>query len=149
MHGIKSSWEKGSSPLGFGDPVSTTLERTLALDPEERPMTFYFRKTIEVADAPTSGDAFDLVASIQYDDGFCLFLNGKEVLRAGLPKGEIDSETPAKNRGSKESESRYIQFQLEPTDIKDGNNLLAVELHQANPSSSDLRFSMKLEFVKK
>ena len=117
-------------------------------DSESPPrITYYFRKSIQVKNAPRAADRGTLVAQIQYDDGLRMYLNGKEVLRAGLPKGKIEPDTLAASRGNPEQEAEYVSFLLAPTNLREGKNVFAVEVHQTQLSSSDLRFSMILDYV--
>ncbi len=78
-----------------------------------------------------------------------MYLNGKEVWRKGLPKGEIDARTLGTSRGNPKLEAEYVPFEISPTSLKEGKNVFAVEVHQTNLTSSDLRFSMILDYVDK
>lgn len=139
-----TSWPQGKSPLGFGDPVATEVVK-----PGDRKITYYFRKTIRVKDAASASDDGSLVANIQYDDGFRMFLNGKEILRKELPEGEIDSQTLASAVRQANAESEFVRFDLPLGLLKNGKNVFAVEVHQVRQNSSDLRFSMVLDYYRK
>ncbi|MGI9241472.1 MAG: serine/threonine protein kinase [Verrucomicrobiales bacterium] len=140
-------WPRGKSPLGFGDDQETVIRKEGGDAPPR--ITYYFRKKITVKNAPQSDDPGMLVAKIQYDDGFRMYLNEVEVLREGLPQeGEIYPKTLGKNRGNEQQEAKYVKFEILPTKLKEGENLFAVEVHQTNLTSSDLRFSMILDYEK-
>lgn len=72
-----------------------------------------------------------------FDDGIIVYLNGKEIGRNSMPAGIIDWQTPGIR-----SEAKYGTI-LE-TDVsgylKTGKNVLAVEIHNMSPGSSDIVF---------
>ena len=142
-----SKWPIGKSPLGFGDPVETDISVTE--EGAEPPITYYFRKTVRVKNAPPRGDRGAFVAKIQYDDGFRMFLNGEEILRVGFETDKILPNTLAQDRGPKKEEDSIEQFVFDPDVLKDGKNVFAVEVHQSKKNSSDLRFMMIWDYVEK
>ena len=142
-----SAWPQGKSPLGFRDPVTTEIRGEDSKLPLR--ITYYFRKTIEMKNAARADALGGFVAQIQYDDGFRMYLNGKEILRADLPEGVLKPDTLALRIRQSAEEAKYVTFPLPPESLKDGTNVFAVEVHQRKLDSSDVRFSMILDFVEK
>ncbi|MFT4546513.1 MAG: serine/threonine protein kinase [Verrucomicrobiales bacterium] len=137
-----SGWKAGKSPLGFGEENILT-----EFDKQDSFITYYLRKSIKLQNVPAASNTGEFVARFQYDDGFRLYLNGKELLRKNLPKGEIKHTTLAASRGSQENEGAFVAFKIPHGTITNGENVFAVEIHQTNTTSSDLRFAMVLDFV--
>ena len=132
-----STWKEGAAPLGFGEPVSTTLSLNT-----ERTLTAYFRKTVHLADP---GDVMKAYAGIECDDGSILYLNGKEIYRMNMNKGDEDTATLA-GRGEKgKTESFFIDAGL----FRKGDNVIAVRVYQADARSSDLYMDFELRLLSK
>ena len=53
-------------------------------------------------------------------------------------------DTFALDAVNRAQETRYFQFKLPPTALRQGRNVLAVEIHQNQRASSDLGFDMEL-----
>ena len=84
------------------------------------------------------------------DDSVILYLNGQEIGRHNLPEGEIgfDKYLSDLSGSSVADESRYETFTLDAADLAhlvEGTNVLAAEVHQDRPTSSDIYWDM--EFV--
>jgi len=112
-------------------------------DPNNRFITTYFRKEFDVSGDPADLMAMRLLAN--YDDGFVAYLNGVEVLRsASMPAGAIDYDTLA----SSHEGGKYETFDLGAAIplLTSGTNLLAIEVHQSNKTSSDLVWDAVLEY---
>ncbi|MBN1669385.1 MAG: lamin tail domain-containing protein [Kiritimatiellae bacterium] len=135
-------WDDGNAPLGYGY-TNVDTEVAYGDQPNNKHMTTYFRKTFTLgtdADSVTS-----LTLSPAFDDGFVAYLNGQEVARASMPGGTISHDTPATSHTA----AGYEPFDL--TGAKDklvrGLNVLAVEVHQAAPDSSDLFMDLELTYA--
>jgi len=135
-----SSWAFGQGKLGFGDGnENTTLD--FGGDPDNKHITTYFRKTFTVAD-PAAADSLTL--ELLRDDGAVVYLNGEEILRSNLPGGTVGFDTLATEAVGGAQEDQYFTFQLPAEGLQEGLNLLAVEVHQHDPASSDLGFDLAL-----
>ncbi|MBN1670747.1 MAG: CotH kinase family protein [Kiritimatiellae bacterium] len=137
-----SGWPAGNAPLGYG---LADLDTTVSYggDSADKHITTYFRYPFVIGADPA--DVTDLTLYAKYDDGFAAYLNGQEVARAGLPSGTISYGTLAVNH----SAVAYEPFGLAPHIHKlvQGVNVLAVEMHQAAPTSSDLFIDMELRYT--
>jgi hypothetical protein len=122
--------------LGYGDGDEATL---LNGGPEtDRFITTYFRRQFFVPDRSLY---FNLVARVLRDDGAVVYLNGAEVFRSNMPTGPVTFLTPAAAAiGDEQFEATNVDLSL----LVDGDNVLAVEIHQANRTSSDISFDLEL-----
>lgn len=137
-----SKWPTGMPRFGYGDPVVTELK--FGPNPEKKYMTAYFRKTFEIDNlAQLKGQKLRL--RLLRDDGAVIYLNGKEAFRANMPKGEITFGTPAATLVAGQDEKAWVIANIDVNLLRDGKNVLAAEVHQNEPMSSDLGFSASLE----
>lgn len=79
------------------------------------------------------------------DDGFLLYLNGEEILRMGLPEGEITPTTTANRTVS--NAGIEGPFSLPGDLVKPGRNVIAAEVHQTNTGSSDVVFGLQGDYI--
>ena len=140
-----SSWAAGPAELGYGDAQQARPEATVISfgpDADNKIPTYYFRRAFVLSDA----DSFrDLSLNLLRDDGAIVYLNGSEVFRSNMPGGAIDFQTFAANVVSGAAEATYLDASLVASILRDGTNLVAVELHQANADSSDVSFDLALK----
>ncbi len=131
-------WKTGNAPLGYGD---NSLNTEISYGNEERnkELVRYFHKTIQIDQNHVIYGLY-----VRRDDGVVLYVNGKEVLRNNLPKGELTQNTRALKRLEGVEETQYIFKVLKSTTFKKGANDIAVAVFQASPNSSDLIFDLSL-----
>jgi hypothetical protein len=135
-----AGWKSGPATLGYGDSGDATTV-SFGRDYKDKYITTYFRLAFTVADASAySGLDLDLIR----DDGAVVYLNGTEVFRSNMPTGDITYTTTASTSLGGASESAVHGDSFSASALVDGLNVLAVEVHQANASSSDLRFNLSL-----
>ena len=135
-----SSWDFGQAEMGYGDGDENTI-LDFGGDENNKHITYYFRKKFSVAD-PSIYDLLTL--SLQRDDGAVVYLNGEEVVRSNMPTGAIDFQTRASTALSEPAEDAFENFEIANT-LQVGENILAIEIHQANPTSTDISFNLSLE----
>lgn len=148
-----SSWESGLAPFGYkdnGSGVSTAefgpLNTEVSYGPDKKlkHRTTYFRTNLHINKDQIDGYG-QILGTFGVDDGAVVYVNGHEVRRMGLPEGEITYDTKATS--NKDLPVVYKDVDLtEPLKayLQDGNNEIAVEVHQQSDSSSDLYFDMEL-----
>ena len=129
-----SGWSTGAAELGFGDGGETT---TLS----SGHITYYFRHHFSVHDATV---VEGLKLNILRDDGAVVYLNGTEIYRTNMPEGDITSSTLASGPVGGDAESSYETVELSSDQLQDGQNVLAVEVHQNLSTSSDVSFNLEL-----
>jgi hypothetical protein len=136
-------WRRGEAPLGYGDGDETTVVGYGSSSGSKYPTT-YFRHTFEAQDI--SGFT-ELSLGLVRDDGAVVYLNGVEVIRVNMPGGAIDYRSWASGAGvpvGGADESTLHTFTVNPTLLRQGTNLLAVEIHQVSGTSSDISFDLEL-----
>jgi hypothetical protein len=132
-------WSSGPSQLGFGDGDEATL---LINSPSgARYPTTYFRRTFEV----TNRSALtNFALRLMRDDGGIVYLNGVEVFRSNMPDVPATYNTWAALSVGGSEESTFFTAAIPPALLLSGTNVVAVEIHQDSPGSSDLSFSLEL-----
>src|SRR5262249_26203056 len=70
------------------------------------------------------------------------YLNGAEVYRNNLPGGAVSFNTLATMVAPDEND--YLTAPVSSTLLVSGHNVVAAEVHQANPASSDIGFDLAL-----
>lgn len=135
-----AQWKSGPAPLGYGDPgLNTTV--SFGKDEGNKHITTYFRHHFDVRKAET----FErLVLLVRSDDGIIVYLNGDEILRDNLPEGDIQSTSRATTFKDLLNERLYRRHVVSATALSSGANVIAVEVHQAYPRSSDLFLDLVL-----
>ncbi|HXK36825.1 MAG TPA: hypothetical protein VJ553_04565, partial [Candidatus Paceibacterota bacterium] len=136
------SWSSGAAELGYGDGDEAT-ELTYGGDSEDKYITTYFRHTFEVDE---NSNLFDLLGlSLLRDDGAVMYLNGTEVRRSNMPTGTIEWETRALAFVAGDAEKElFAPYLIDKALLVEDENVLAVEIHQFLPNSSDISFNLKL-----
>jgi regulation of enolase protein 1 (concanavalin A-like superfamily) len=134
-----STWASGPSELGYGDNDEAT---TVASGPANaRIPTTYFRKTIEL---PAGASASELSIRLKRDDAAAVYINGVQVYRdANLAAGAAYNQYAAADIPSAQ-ENTFITIPLPAAALVAGANVLAVEIHQGGPTSSDIGFNLEL-----
>ena len=133
-----AAWPDGPGPLGFGESYIQTAV-AYGPDPANKYRTTYFRTRFDYAGDPVALSNLTLLAN--YDDGFVAYLNGQEVARRALPAGAVDYSTLA----TAHEGGGYEAIDITAAGaLVSGANILAVEMHQTNASSSDLVMDLEL-----
>lgn len=133
------SWSSGPAPLGYNSNNTGTFSTTVGYggNAQNKYPTTYFRKTFQVEKA---SDITTASLTIFVDDGAAVYLNGSELGRYNMPAGELTFNTYSSTYNNGE----YATFNVPLSLLKDGANLLAVEVHQTNATSSDMVFNLQL-----
>jgi hypothetical protein len=136
-----TAWQSGPAQLGYGDGDEAT---TVGYGPSgsSKYITTYFRHVFTVDD-PAAIDQLQL--KLMRDDSAVVYLNGSEIVRDNLPAGSIDASTRAVASVGGATESQWFSFAPPVGRLVAGSNVLAVEVHQSGPTSSDISFNLSLE----
>ncbi|MCB9797340.1 MAG: lamin tail domain-containing protein [Alphaproteobacteria bacterium] len=135
-----SGWDTGPAPLGYGDDLATEVASGGS---GSRNPTTYFRHRFQV-DATLVEGAYGGHAALQVDDGAVVWLNGEELGRVRMASGAVRYDTWASETASGGTETSFTELDLDLSLLRAGENVLAVEVHQANASSSDIRLDLEL-----
>ncbi|MBK8001307.1 MAG: lamin tail domain-containing protein [Verrucomicrobia bacterium] len=103
------------------------------------PTTYYFRNTFQFGDDPSSAD---LKLDFAADDGAIFYLNGQEVHRHNMPAGPATYSTLASSTVGDAAILNGIS--IPNTHLVVGNNVLAVEVHQASADDPGMVFGAGL-----
>ncbi len=129
-----TSWKKGMGGFGYGD----NDDRTTVPDPT---LSVFYRIEFNVSQA---NKIVNSILSMDYDDSFIAYLNGVEMARSNINGTDVKFNTLAVTdhealiyAGSK-PESFEINKELLQSVLKDGKNVLAIQIHNVSASSSDL-----------
>jgi hypothetical protein len=135
-----SAWNNGAAPLGYGDDNIVT---TVKFGPSTtaRYITTWFRHSFQVDD-PTR--FLSVMLGLIRDDGAAVYLNGTEVFRSNLPTGTLTAAARASASVGGTDETTLYEASVDPKWFRSGTNVLAVEVHQFAPDSSDVRFALQL-----
>lgn len=133
-------WAAGPSQLGYGDDDEQTLVE-YGGDPANKYVTTWFRKTFIIED---TAQFHRYTLNLLRDDGARVFVNGLAVIRDNLQRWWVGNSSLAETviQGSEESE--WISYTINPALFRQGDNIIAVEVHQADASSSDMSFDLEL-----
>jgi hypothetical protein len=138
------SWAAGPAQLGYGDGDETTVVG-YGPDSGNKYVTTYFRHVFNVENA---AELTQLSLSIVRDDGAVVYINSVEATpRINMPSGQINYLTWAEGASvpvGGADESTFYTYDIDPGLLHNGDNIIAVEIHQANASSSDISFDAEL-----
>lgn len=132
-----SSWSSGPAPLGYGDDPATTLQS--GGEGSARPSAWF----VTTFDVDNPGPIEELELGLVRDDAAVVWLNGVEVARSNLATDAAWDDW-ALTTVQDEFEAEWTAWDIDPALLVAGRNTLAVEVHQADAYSSDLRFDASL-----
>lgn len=142
-----SQWRTLNALLGFGSRTGFTVSGPLYkyanhASSGTQTSAFYFRKSITMpASAPT---VTELKLNVCYDDGYVMYINGVEVDRVNVADGETYYGMFTPSALNPEWIDRTITI---PAGLlKAGENVIAVELHQCNGTSSDAYWGLQMSY---
>ena len=138
-----SGWFEGNGPFGYGEDDENTIIY-YGLDPNNKYITTYFRKTFEIIDP---NRVHTLTLKLLYDDGAVVYLNNNVLPRFNIPDGRLTYLTLAASEIEGEDENNYFIYELDPSILNEGDNYIAVEIHQASADSNDMSFDLILEGI--
>lgn len=137
-----STWTSGPAVLGYGESFIVTAV-PYGDDPQDKHVTTYFRHAFDLAVDPSQIATLQLTAL--YDDGIAVYLNGQEVARRAMPEGAIAFDTLALDHDAESYEPVDLSSVLGA--LQSGRNVLAIEVHQSWPGSSDLVIDAELSYT--
>lgn len=138
-----NSWLQAPGGIGYGDGDDGT---SLDLSGGIQVMSVFLRKKFTIVDK-TKIEAG--VISVDYDDGFVAYLNGIEIARANMDgKGAFPLYTSNTSGFGDEGLVDPLPFTVSKETLQSlliqGENVLAVQVHNESTSSSDLTSNVYL-----
>jgi hypothetical protein len=131
--------ETGAALTAAPAPIATPLTPNSVAADSERRVTTYFRRTINL---PALPDGARYVIGHYTDDGFIAYLDSAEIHRFGMPAGAVTFTNRSTGIPTGDATYRSFTFNAAP-----GPHTLAVELHQAGLTSSDVLFGMEVRML--
>jgi hypothetical protein len=135
--------------FGFDDTPATATALATAGAPTNtvipleasgsRLTTWYFRTHFNLATPPTG---VSLIFTNRVDDGVVVYLNGQEIYRTGGIVG--DPPVYAAVAANTEATTVQVVTTNQPASLVQGDNVLAVRLHNTSTTSSDKIFALAL-----
>lgn len=141
-----SDWQTGDAPLGYfvTDGNNSRGYQTFLNyggDTNQKYPTYYFRKEITVSNNNAKSYSLDWVA----DDGFVIYVNGREAGRYNMPSGQTSFNTYATEYAHGNPDSGTMS--LDPALFTRGQNVITVELHNNAANSTDVLWDAALSLV--
>ncbi len=145
-----STWASGAAKLGYGDGDEVTVV-SFGTEASSKHPTTYFRRTFT---ATNPAEYTSALLRVKRDDSVRVFINGTEVVREGFnPLGVLGDESIQFNAYSGvvagDDGDNFIDFPISPAAFVNGTNTIAVEIHQANGTSSDISFDLSLAVTRR
>jgi len=131
-----AGWASGAAQLGYGGKGEVT---TIGYggNANAKYATSYYRNRVVITELTAKSN---FLITMFVDDGAALYVNGTEVGRTNLPTGTLKDSTYA----SSSNNGITVSFSIPATLLKEGENLIAVEVHQCNATSSDVIFNLSM-----
>jgi hypothetical protein len=141
-----SGWAQGPAQLGYGDGDEATVV-SFGGDPNNKYPTSYFRHEFYL-DAAEISLLDSVFGSLLRDDGAAVYVNGVEVyrdasLRPGAGYLELANFNGAAAIGGTD-ENVWNVVAIDQSLLREGFNVIGVEVHQHAGNSSDVSFDFEL-----
>ncbi|MFC7337701.1 purple acid phosphatase family protein [Haloferula chungangensis] len=122
----EEEWKSGKAGFGYGDGD----DQTVLKDMRNQYSVIFIRREFVI---PQGSDPKKLGLLINYDDGFVLHVNGRELLSKGVTRGK-----GGKVANHEASGADYFPLTEFSDAFRVGKNVIALEGHNVSKSSSDL-----------
>lgn len=139
-----SAWASGAAELGYGEGDEATVVNWVNFNGGKNPCT-YFRSKFNLATLPLANQR--VAIKLKRDDGAIVYINGVEAVRDNMPSGPVTNETYATATVDGANETTYFTHFIDASLLVQGENLIAVQIHQDRANSSDISFDMELVYV--
>lgn len=132
-----TNWTSVSAPFGFGETGTNPPSQT-------NRHTYYLRRDINISN-PSQYTSIRLTA--KYDDGFVIYVNGTEVARANMDGVGSTPSYSDDADDTREYDDGDFVVTIPASSFANGNNQIAVEIHQGSNSTTDIYYDMKLDGI--
>jgi hypothetical protein len=134
-----AAWKAGLAEFGYGDGDEATIV-SFGTNTRKKFLTTYFRRSFTITDTLLFG-RYEL--SLRRDDGAIVFVNGTEVFRTNMPSGSVNFNGRASSEPADDGKTAVLA-NLPTSAFRNGNNVIAVEIHQSSPAGEDISFDLQL-----
>ena len=137
-----STWSNGLARLGYGGDGEVTTVR-FGSSSTSKYITTYFRRAFV---APSDVLFTNLTCKLLRDDGAVVWLNGRELYRSNMDTNTavLNYLAHALTSVTGTDEQTFFTNTFSAARLLPGTNVLAVEVHQYDGTSSDLSFNLEL-----
>jgi hypothetical protein len=132
-------WKTGSGKFGYGGGTDVNTEINYGNDKKNKYVTTYFRKIINVTQAPQYNF---YTVSVKRDDGVIVYLNGEKVFSNNLPANNVGYATYATAAGDKGRTP--LTFTIDKSKFNLGINVIAAEVHIQKANDPDMAFDLAI-----
>lgn len=122
-------WKNGAAPFGYGKVTFRTDLREM----RRKHTTLYARREFQIEQADRVNE---IGLQIEFSDAFIAYLNGREVARHGVGRSSGRNAQHIKVRDGKGPQ--FIVLPEAHRHLKDGANVLAIELHNSSADRTEL-----------
>ena len=143
----EENWKTGVGPFGAkysggvsGTTVSGYEAKTMleGCDKTNDTPAYFFRTTVEI-----TGEVTALSGSLIHDDGVTMYINGTRVFGHGDETGILEGKNQVYYSDSHQDAPCTCEIFLDDVSVLvNGENVIAVEIHQDRASSSDVFFAL-------
>ena len=131
-------WKTGAAPLGYaGKDLGIHTNVSYGPNSADKYPTCYFRTYATLPEGVVGRITLDYLC----DDGFVIYVNGKEAGRYNMPGGRPSFSTYSVTYSSDGDQG---QLSLDPRLFHTGSNVICVEVHNCSANSSDLLWDASL-----
>jgi hypothetical protein len=130
----RSSWPTGPAQLGWGGKGENTVIPV-------PPVTSYFIRHQTISNP---GQYETVTIRLKRDDGAVVYVNGIPAVRDNMPAGPVNASTLASSFTSNTAETTWFDHHVPADLFVNGDNTIAVELHQAQANNADGIFDLSL-----
>ena len=130
-------WKEGRAQLGYGEGDEASV--IPFGEANNKWVTSYFRHRFTLTNIT---GITELLLGLKRDDGAIVYLNGQEAARMSMRGGAVIGTTPAESAA--DDGQSFSTISISPGRLRLGTNVVAVELHQSTPTTSDASFDLEL-----
>lgn len=129
-----SAWSEGAGGFGYGDGDDTTI-----VNIQNIAYSVYIRQEFTPS-AEDLANENNLQFTVTYDDGFVAYLNGQEIARRnlGTPGNFVPYTQAADTYVEPIPTGEIITLQAASSILIEGDNVLAIQVHNSTIDSTDL-----------
>jgi hypothetical protein len=142
----ETGWSTGTGEFGYGDgdegtcvPSGASGTVCMPTATATKYVTTYFRTTVNI---PNPALYSGFILNMKRDDGIVVYINGTERYAENMPAGRTYATLALAN--ADDDGDDIITTTLPIGNFISGDNVIAVELHQAVATSSDISFDLEL-----
>lgn len=132
-----SSWSSGAAIIGYD---YNNMHPDIVTETSGNRPCYYFRKSFTLSNTPSESDIFYLNYVI--DDGMIVYVNGTEAGRYNMPSGNVSYSTVASTYAPNNPDTGTMT--ISGSLFKKGTNVIAVEVHNNNTTSTDIMWDASL-----